>query len=91
VGQERFTITQLDGQLDKKGAMDSRIIVAASASNFIPLQFHATIFYNNLSKQAVAYSWMSFLLRRLFKRYQRSSSQPPCCPPLPSSCGSSSL
>jgi len=82
VGQKRSTIAQLVGQLESSEAMNSCIIVAATASESAPLQFlapytgctmgeyfrdngkHAVIFYDDLSKQAVAYRQMSLLLRR---------------------------
>jgi F-type H+-transporting ATPase subunit alpha len=82
VGQKRSTIAQIANVLNKNGAMDTTIVVAATASDAAPLQFlapysgctmgeyfrdngmHAVIFYDDLSKQAVAYRQMSLLLRR---------------------------
>jgi proton translocating ATP synthase F1 alpha subunit len=82
VGQKRSTIAGLISILDKLNALDTSIIVAATASDSAPLQFiapytgctigeffrdsgrDAIIFYDDLSKQAVAYRQMSLLLRR---------------------------
>jgi F-type H+-transporting ATPase subunit alpha len=82
VGQKRSTIAQIVNVLQQKKAMDTTIVVAATASDAAPLQFlapysgctmgeyfrdngmHAVIFYDDLSKQAVAYRQMSLLLRR---------------------------
>jgi F-type H+-transporting ATPase subunit alpha len=82
VGQKRATIAQIAAVLQKWGAFDSAIIVAATAADAAPLQFlapytgctigeyfrdngmHAVIYYDDLSKQAVAYRQMSLLLRR---------------------------
>ncbi|GAB6052357.1 F0F1 ATP synthase subunit alpha [Magnetospira thiophila] len=82
VGQKRSTVAQLVKLLEDNNAMDTAIIVAATASDPAPMQFlapfsgctmgeyfrdngmHAVIFYDDLSKQAVAYRQMSLLLRR---------------------------
>lgn len=82
VGQKRSTVAQLTAVLEKQGAFQYTIVVAATASDSAPLQFlapysatamaeyfrdngkHAVIFYDDLSKQAVAYRQMSLLLRR---------------------------
>ena len=82
VGQKRSTIAQIVQILDKKDALSTAIVVAATASDAAPLQFlapysgaaigeyfrdngmHAVIFYDDLTKQAVAYRQMSLLLRR---------------------------
>ncbi len=82
VGQKRSTVAQIVKILEDNNALDTAIVVAATASEPAPLQFlapfagctmgeffrdngmHAVIFYDDLSKQAVAYRQMSLLLRR---------------------------
>ncbi|CCQ72366.1 ATP synthase subunit alpha, membrane-bound, F1 sector [Magnetospira sp. QH-2] len=82
IGQKRSTVAQIVKMLEDNNAMDTAIVVAATASDPAPMQFlapftgctmgeffrdngmHAVIFYDDLSKQAVAYRQMSLLLRR---------------------------
>ncbi len=82
VGQKRSTVAQLVRTLERHGALEYSVIVAATASDPAPAQFiapfagaaigeyfrdngmHAVIFYDDLSKQAVAYRQISLLLRR---------------------------
>merc|ERR1719424_2401713 len=80
VGQKRSTVAQFARVLEENNAMGFTCIVAATASAplqflapytgasvgeyFRDNGMHAVIFYDDLSKQAVAYRQMSLLLRR---------------------------
>lgn len=82
IGQKASTVAKIVDTLQKHGAMDYTIILAATAIDPAPMQFlapysgcrigeyfrdrgkHVAIFYDDLTKQAVAYRELSLLLRR---------------------------
>ena len=82
IGQKASTVAKIVDTLQKHGAMDYTIILAATAIDPAPTQFlapysgcrigeyfrdrgkHVAIFYDDLTKQAVAYRELSLLLRR---------------------------
>lgn len=82
IGQKASTVAKIVDTLQKHGAMDYTVILAATAIDPAPMQFlapysgcrigeyfrdrgkHVAIFYDDLTKQAVAYRELSLLLRR---------------------------
>ena len=82
IGQKASTVARIVDTLQKYGAMDYTIVLAATAIDPASVQFlapysgcrmaeyfrdrgkHVAIFYDDLTKQAVAYRELSLLLRR---------------------------